>query len=230
MRCSRLPVLSLALAACGGKPVPAASPDPVDAAIARGTPIVEAFFGEPLGPYQVERFAHVADMAAYAKATWGVPELPCWAVAMGSGSTLVVLAPEVWATEACDHADASDLDDVIAHELTHVFQGQHRPDDVEMNLIAEDAAWFSEGLAVLVSGQLDQRRDQAHGARPPGKLTEVWTGEARYAMAGALVELIDRKLGRAGTIALLPASTGAEILAAVGMTEAELLEALAAAL
>jgi len=212
-------------------PSPAPAPDPIDRAIARGEETVEAFFGGPVAPYTRRVFDHRDAMAAFARDTSGIPELPCWAVAMGTGTTLVVLAPQVWPTEACDHADATELDAIVAHELVHVWHGQHRPDDPEMNDVAEDAGWFVEGLAVYASGQLDDaRRAQAHDAARPAALAEVWSGPARYALAGTLVELVDQRLGRDGTIALLPASTGAEILAALGLTEAELLEAWAAAL
>lgn len=217
-------LLALTLA-CHSTPAAEPGPEPtaVDVAIVRGRVVVEMFFGEPLGPFADQRFAHRAELAAFAKATWGVPELPCWAVAMASGSTLVTLDPAVWPTEACDHADADDLPEVVAHELVHVFHGQHRPDDVELNNAA-DVEWFVEGLAVYAADQLDdERRAQIETAEKPARLAEAWSGPARYGIAGTLVELIDRRLGRAGLIALLPVSTTAEILAALGLTEEEFL-------
>lgn len=204
---------------------PPSKGDPIDAAIVRGKALVEEFFGEPLGQFDQHIFPRKEEMAAFALEKWQVPELPCWAVAMASGTTFVLLEPDAWATEACDHEDASDFPDVIAHELVHVFHGQHRPDDPEMNLFT-DAGWFAEGLAVLASGQLDdERRAQARDAEPPVALAEAWSGPASYAIAGTLVELVDQRLGRDGLKALLPASTNAEILAALEMSEEELLEA-----
>lgn len=188
---------------------------------------VEKFFGGKVEPFDLVVMASRADMAAFALKRWKMPELPCFAVAMGSGSTLLLLDPEKWKTEACDHAKDSpdDVDRVIGHELVHVFHGQHRPGDRELEK-ADGIAWFVEGLAAYAADQLGPDRI-AHLRSAPlaTKLDDVWTGKARYPAAGTLVRELDRRFGRAKLIELLPLSTNTEILAAIGMTEAALIEA-----
>jgi hypothetical protein len=223
------------LAACGreapGRGFAGADDDAaVRAMVARQRPAIEAWFGAPMPRgFEVVVFPHRATMAAFARTTWNVDELPCWAVAMGSGTKLVVLAPSMWTAEACEHATdtPADVERIIAHELVHVYQGQHRPDDVEMNAVDADAAWFVEGLAVHASGQLDaQRIAQARGvadSTPQFSLDSAWEGPARYAVAGTIVRSIEQKVGRARVRALLPMSTKAELVAALGMTEAQII-------
>src|SRR5262245_21334872 len=47
--------------------------------------IVEAYFGERMpGKVAVRVFASRGEMEAFAKQRWSMPELPCWAVAMGT--------------------------------------------------------------------------------------------------------------------------------------------------
>jgi hypothetical protein len=202
----------------------------ITAIVQRQRPVIEAWLGAAIPrPFAIEVFEHQADMAAFAKRKWGVPELPCWAVAMGSGSTLVVLAPAVWATEACEHADdtAIDVERIVAHELVHVLHGQYRPDDPELDHV--EAAWFAEGLATLASGQLDEQRmkqaRQVADDHARVSLAEAWSGPARYAVCGSLVRTIERKLGRAALGPLLALSTTDEILRAIGMKEAALIAA-----
>jgi len=193
---------------------------------------VEQFFGAWLpAAFHLEVAPDRAAMTRYAAARWKVPELPCWAVAMGTGSTLLVLDPAVWKTEACDHAtdDEAAVDRVIAHELVHVFHGQHRPDDPEFDH-ADDVGWFVEGLATWGSGQLTPDRERqlaevlASGGGPT-RLADVWTGKARYGAAGSLIRWIEQRFGRARLLQLLDLSTTAAILDNLDMTEEELLAA-----
>lgn len=210
-------------------PPAAAASDPLAARIAAAERTVVAFFGAPLAPYQLARVSTHRAMVEFAHHKWEVPELPCFAVAMGSGSTLLLLEPATWSREACDHAHDSDrdIDRVIAHELVHVFHGQHRPSDPEF-AGADDAAWFVEGLATFASGQLDARReaqlrDLVAAGKAPTRLADAWSGPARYAVAGALVRAIERKFGRAMLARLLARSTTAEILSDLAISEPELL-------
>src|SRR6516165_2607432 len=89
-------------------------------------------------------------------------------VASGVADRMVILSPRVWKTQAAEHdpADAEHLRDLIAHELVHVYHGQHnpRPDFDGM----DDSGWFVEGLAVYVSGQLE-RSHRGQGSGPSGR-------------------------------------------------------------
>lgn len=198
--------------------------------------IVEAFFAEPIEqPYEVCIAASRSQLIQIASDRWGATDLPCWAVAMGTGTALVLLDPATWDTEACEH-DASDTlatSRIIVHELVHVFHGQHR-NDTEFNDV-DDASWFAEGLAVLASGQLDEQRERqarevVRSGRGPTQLAQAWSGPARYAISGTMVRFIDRRLGREGLKTLLPLSTNGEILQLLDMTEAEFLVAWQASL
>lgn len=201
----------------------------VQAFVARAQPAIEAWFGAAMPrPFAVQVLPDRAALTGFAAQKWGVPELPCWAVAMGTGSALVALAPAAWATEACDHADDGDAEvaQIVAHELVHVFHGQARPTDPELDRVP---AWFAEGLATLVSGQLDAARlAQARQVADTAKdlvLDDAWSGAARYAVAGTLVRTLEHQIGRPRLVALLAASTTPELLAAAGLTEAQLVAA-----
>jgi hypothetical protein len=191
--------------------------------------VVEKFFGASIAPFELKIVPTHAAMQEIAAARWKVPELPCWAVAMGTGSTLLLLEPAAWKTEACDHATdtEADIDRVIAHELAHVFQGQQRPADREL-ANADDVGWFVEGLATYASGQLtpdriQQVRELVAAGKAPTKLADAWTGKTRYGVSGSLVKLVDERFGRAKLLAALTASTQSELLAALGTTEDQLL-------
>ncbi len=194
--------------------------------------IVEGFFGEPIPrAFDLDIEPTRATMIAAASRSWHVTELPCWAVAMGTASKLLLLEPTAWKVEACDHArdTDADIDRVIAHELVHVFHGQHHPRDPEFDRRdAEGIGWFAEGLAVYASGQLDAKRLQqvaelvAHDGGPT-RLVDAWSGPARYGVAGTLVRLVDQRMGRARLRELLAATTNDELLAGIGASEAELL-------
>lgn len=228
------PFVLLLIAGCEASPAVPDSPPETDVAwiraiVARQQPRIERFFGSPMRhQFETRVFAHRTALQEFAAQKWHMHEVPCWAVAMGTGSTLAVLAPSVWGAEACEHdpADATALDLLIAHELVHVFHGQHRSDP-EFDR-ADDAAWFVEGLAVLASGQLDDERiGQARRAiaagTAPAALATAWSGPGRYAIAGTLARVVDRRLGRARLLTLLEASTTAEILTALDCSESRLL-------
>lgn len=234
-------VTSAWLAACGGPPArPVLEPAPAPATptardrVVDRQRVVEAFFGGTFAPYRLELAASHAEMERL-----GGGPLPCFAVGMGTGSLLLLLDPSDparWRTEACahEHDDEADVDRVIVHELVHVFHGQQRPDDRELER-AEEVGWFVEGLATYASGQLDAEREQQLRAvlaagQAPRRLADAWAGNARYAVCGSLVRFVDQRLGRAGLKRLLAASTNAELLAALGLTEAELLAAWQASL
>jgi hypothetical protein len=200
--------------------------------VAEQQKVVEQFFGQPMPhPFELRIFREKSEMNEFVRKQWQMPELPCSAVAMGAGSALAVLSPAVWKTQACEHdpADHKATEKLLARELVHVFHGQNRPDDSEF-MRAGDARWFVEGLAVYVSGQLDPARlkqaaDLVRAGKAPTKLAEAWSGEARDAVAGSIVKFLAKRIGRTKLTPLLPMSTTAEIMAAVGMQEDEFLKA-----
>lgn len=194
---------------------------------------IEAFFGQPLPrDFDVRVFATRRALDAHWRAAWKMRDLEseCWMVASGTASELAILSPDAWAKEACEHdpADEAHLNGLLAHELTHVYHAQHNPKPDFDGLDA--IAWFAEGLAVYASGQLEEGHQAtaqeaiARGAAPTA-LAAAWTGKYRYGVAGSLVRFVDRRVGRAGLFAMLSATTDAEILARLGMSEAELLAA-----
>ncbi|WP_181394611.1 hypothetical protein, partial [Staphylococcus pseudintermedius] len=78
----------------------------------------------------------------------------CWMVASGVADGVRMLSPRAWKTEACEHdaGDARHVEQLLAHELVHVFHGQHNPSPAF--LAVTGIVWFVEGLATLASGQL----------------------------------------------------------------------------
>lgn len=158
----------------------------------------------------------------------GMGKSQCWMVGMGIGDRLVLLGPGDWKAEACEHdpANATELERLIAHELTHVYHGQHNPHPDFAG--EDDLGWWIEGLAVLVSGQLTpdrvtQVRAAIAAGAAPTRLDDMWSGKLRYGFAGSLAAYVDKNWGRATTRRLLAATSNAEALRMLGVTEPELL-------
>jgi hypothetical protein len=195
----------------------------------RGIAIVQDWFGAPFpASFTVAVFPDRAAFTASFPQEWGMTETQCWMVASGVADMLRVLAPSDWRREACEHDpdDATHLGQLLAHELTHVFHGQHNPTRDFTG--ADEIGWFVEGLAVLVSGQLEQ----GHRARTvaavaagevPTALAKAWSGPNRYGVSGTMVQYFERLVGRRRLFELLAATDDATLLAATGMTETEFL-------
>jgi hypothetical protein len=198
----------------------------IDAQVA----VVERYFGARfVHPFTVSVYPTRAAMNASFPPEWGLAETECWMVASGVGDGVRLLSPRAWKAEACEH-DADDrrhVEQLLAHELVHVFHGQHNPSPDFVDVAGID--WFVEGLATLVSGQLadgkqlSARQALESGAGPSG-LARAWTGRYRYGVSGSLVAYVEHELGRARLPGLLAASSDEELLALIGMDEAELLE------
>jgi hypothetical protein len=234
--------MALALAGVGcadTQPAPRAASSPAPPAAAAGATIndprilegqrqVVAFFGEPyLAPFDVRTFPDRASLDAFVSQRWKMPATQCWMVAMGAGPILVLLDPSAWKAQACEH-DASDprhVQQIVTHELVHVFHGQHCPQPEFDGM--DDAGWFVEGLAIYGAGQLDAVRvEQARAAAASGlppRLANAWSGTARYAISGSLVAFLDQSRGREAVKQLMTKTTNDQILAALGTTEGQLL-------
>jgi hypothetical protein len=85
-------------------------------------------------------------------------------------------------------------------------------------------------LATFVSGQyerfhVDRAREAIEAGAAPERLADAWTGSYRYGVSGSLVAYLESRVGRSRIRGLLEARGLDEVLAAVGMTEPELLAA-----
>jgi hypothetical protein len=196
----------------------------------QGQQRVERYFGRPFKQaFEVEVFPDRAAFDEYFRRRWKIPKTEAWMVASGVADRLVILSPRVWKTQAVEHdpADAEHLRELIAHELVHVYHGQHnpRPDFDGM----DDSGWFVEGLAVYVSGQLDRShrtaaRDALKAGKAPTRLADAWSGRYRYGVSGSLVEFVHHRYGRDVVERLLSAVTNEEALKLLNTTEREFLE------
>lgn len=251
-----LALLALVLAACAGSRRSAGSEAParsaptvvveaaaVDAEVARtveadaaeGVRRIEEYFGGEVfaTPPRVRVSPSRAELDAHFRQAWGIEGPECWMVGAAEEEALVLLSPRVWREEACDH-DPGDPDharDLVAHELVHVYHMQQNPtrdfDGVE------GLDWFVEGLATLVSGQyerfhVERAREAVATVAAPAQLADAWSGKYRYGVSGSLVGYVESRVGKGGVARLLTATSLAEVLSAVGETEADLLASWAA--
>ena len=194
---------------------------------------VETFFGVPFpSAFEVTIYPDRASLDAYWREAWSMPDFTsqCWMVASGTADGLRLLSPRTWAAEACEHddADTARVQALITHEITHVFHGQHLPDRRFDGM--DNVAWFVEGLATHVSGQLDlgylaSGSEAIAEDSAPTTLSTAWSGKFRYGVCGSIVRFIDSRLGRRGLMEMLPLKTEAELLKVVGLSEEELLAA-----
>lgn len=190
---------------------------------------VERFFGHRF-PRPVE-FDLVPGRAAFdaaIPARLGMTPTQCWMVGMGIAERMLVLSPSAWKKDACEHdpGDKVELRRLITHELIHVYHGQNNASGDFTG--EDDLAWFIEGIAVLGSGQLTDKRladvrAAAVAGNLPSKLDDIWTGKLRYGAAGSLAGYVDGKWGRKTIYRLLRARSTKEALAMLGVSEADLI-------
>jgi hypothetical protein len=150
-------------------------------------------------------------------------------VAAGVGDRLFVLSPRVWNTQGCEHdTRPAHVGEIVGHELVHVFHGQYAPDGDFNDM--DQLAWFVEGLAISVSGQLDgvhagDARAALRAGRGPKSLAKAWSGRYKHGVSGSLVRFIETTRGRATVDRLLRVGTNAAAMATLGMTEGAFLSA-----
>ena len=192
---------------------------------------IEHFFGRPfVNPVAVTIVASRKDFDDAMPATWGVAPTQCWMVGAGVYDRLIMLSPSAWAKDACDHkaGDVNEAKQILRHELTHVFHGQHNATHDFTGM--DDSAWFIEGLATFVSGQLDDiRLARAQAAlsqgKGPSRLADAWSGTEKYGFSGSMVAYVDRNYGRRKLIALLEKTNNAAMMQELGVTEPQFLAA-----
>lgn len=199
-------------------------------AVDAGRTRVEAYFGRPFPkPFLVEVLSSRGEMDAAFAERWKAPKTACWMVAAGVGDRLFVLSPRVWRTQACEHdARPAHVGEIVGHELVHVFHGQHGPNG-DFNGM-DELAWFVEGLATTVSGQLDgahagDARAALKAGRGPKSLARAWSGRYKYGVSGSLVRFIETTRGRATIDRLLRVGTNAAAMATLRTTEGAFLSA-----
>ncbi len=126
----------------------------------------------------------------------------CWMVASGVGTRLDIVSPSIWAKENCEHDgnNKKEVQEIITHELTHVFHGQYNSKSDFEGM--DNLGWL---------GKL------------PVKLENIWSGKAKYGLAGSLVKYIDVTYGRKTVIELLAITDQAEALISLKLSEGELL-------
>lgn len=198
----------------------------------RGAREAERFFSEPFSrPFDLRVFPDRPSLTAFWRRAWNAPEFEpqCWMVASGTAGTLAVLSPGAWKAEACEHdpRDRAATQKLLTHEIVHVYHGQRSPDPEFQD--SEEVGWFVEGLAVLVSGQLDgarlgRAREAVASGKAPARLADLWSGPDRYGFAGSMVSYLDRTWGRATLLKLMGFTRNREVLEALALTEKELLD------
>jgi hypothetical protein len=199
----------------------------LQAPLTQGRKRVEAFFGKPFSrPFDVEVFPDRAAFDRYFQKRWKAPKTEPWMVAAGVADRFMILSPRVWKTQAVEHspADAAHLRDLIAHELVHVYHGQHNPTGDFDGM--DDLGWFVEGLAVYVSGQLSREhrgaaKEAIRAGKEPRQLANAWSGRFRYAVCGSMVEFVDQRWGRDVVWKLLGVTKPEAALRILGVTETQ---------
>lgn len=162
---------------------------------------------------------------------WKMPEFKseCWMVASGVALRLDMISPKLWDKESCEHkyAETVNTQQLITHELFHVYHGQKNVSPDFSN--TEGIDWFVEGLATYASGQLNPEKigevkKAINEKTVPVSLDNYWTGKLKYSLSGSVVMFIDRKYGRDKLIELLTFNKKTQILSTLQTTEKELLE------
>jgi len=202
-------------------------------AVRNGESIATTFFtAAPLQPYSISIYPDRTSLTDRWRVAWQFPsfQAECWMVAAAWATELDLLSPQAWSRDACGHdaGNVTHVRNVLAHEVVHVLHGQLGQHTNINSLLT--AQWFTEGLAVYISGMLDVDYAGAVQARldagfAPRTLAEVWNDRANYPLSGSIVKYIDRHYGRTALRNLLPARTTTAILTSLGVGEADLLTA-----
>ncbi|MFA7228489.1 MAG: hypothetical protein WC061_05590 [Melioribacteraceae bacterium] len=196
-----------------------------------GIEAVENYFGFSFkAKFEVYLFPSRSALDEQWSRDWNSPGFrsECWMVASGVAHRLDLLSLNRWKAEACEHnaEDMNHVRKILTHELVHVFHAQNNPVPDFSGL--DKIGWYIEGLAVLVSGQMDIKRkaDLITAEREgllPSKLAGAWSGKYRYAVSGSLIEFIEKRYGKEIIIKILVCKTNSEILEILNLDEEKLI-------
>lgn len=179
--------------------------------------------------YTVRLFPDRASLTTWWTEVWKASGLDqgCFTIAAARKLEVTLLSPGAWRIGGCgpDGSQAGRVRSVLTHELVHVLHDQLNP---ALGRVNHAMPWFVEGLAVLASGQLYNDyatvvRTLVSSGNAPTRLADIWTSSSPYGFAGSVVEYLDHRIGRAALAGLLTATTEAEVLAAAGLSEQDLL-------
>lgn len=197
-----------------------------------GIKSVESFFGDSFkSEFNVYIHPNRQSLDSQWQRDWDMPEFKseCWMVASGTATKLDMISPIRWDTEACEHsyADLLKTQQLVAHELVHVFHGQRNASPDFSDVTSMD--WFVEGLATYASGQCNASRMNAvkqalESNTLPSSLDHFWTGKLKYGLSGSVVMYIDHTFGRSKLNELLRYNKKDELLKSLGITEENLLQ------
>ena len=203
----------------------------IDSCVESGLNYITRFFQQSFpGKFDVDIFPNRALMDKQWQKDWGdtVFRSECWMIASGVAHRLDLLSPGAWKNEACDHNanDMTEIRKVIWHELVHVFHGQVNPDHTFSYI--EKLDWLVEGVATIVSGQLDEERLQRikkmiKDNKTPSTLDNFWKGQDKYGLSGTMVAFIDKKYGRKKLFDLLQQTKKDAVLNLLAISETQLL-------
>ncbi|MBA4853073.1 hypothetical protein [Emticicia sp. BO119] len=206
--------------------------DDYNVILAKGIQSVESFIKSPFkNTFGVYIHPNRQSLDAEWQKDWGVPDFKseCWMVASGIATKLVMLSPKRWSAESCEHDynETAKTQNLITHELFHVYHGQLNASPDFSNIDKID--WFVEGFATYASGQCDADRIKEikraiEENKIPASLDNFWTGKLKYGLSGSVVLYIDYKYGRDTLKELLPMSKKAEILSKLAISEQDLIK------
>ena len=193
---------------------------------------VNQFFSqEYASSFNIYSHPHRSSLDSTWQKDWNMPgfKSECWMVASGVASRVDMISPKYWDTQSCEHSylNTEKTQQLIAHELVHVYHGQQNISKDFSN--AEGIDWFVEGLATYASagqldpGKLSEIKMAITESKVPETLDKFWTGKLRYSLSGSLVMFIDDKYGRNTIKDLLKFNKIADILSALNTTEVQLL-------
>lgn len=200
--------------------------------LAEGIQSVESFFKKPFAStFAVYVHPDRQSLDGQWQKDWNMPTFKseCWMVASGVATKLDLISPVQWEKEACEHsyADKVKTQQLITHELFHVFHGQLNPSP-DFSAV-EGIDWLVEGFATYASGQLDDGRvNEIKKAiaenKVPASLDDFWKGKLRYGLSGSVISYIDQHYGRAKLYELLKFTTKKQVLESLKLDEAKLID------